>query len=294
MSKYFSLRLSLFPNDWEKYNIINKILFYAIKLPCHTVLKLTLPPPDEDYRSPLLCVIWPFFFYVFCFFHFKSTSFNSSLVLEEDRTTEITYLIVVGVGTVAYMVFGLIFIRKFKDLGFVPLTIFSILALIVSCIWIWFLSNFVVDTLSLIGFITEIPSGFLGLTLLAMGNCVGDFVADVSIAGKDLVEMAITGTYSSPVFNLMLGLGSAIIINCTKEGSLGFIPFKFGSSESYVTFWATIILLSYNFLFMSNTIANKSFFIIILRFQLKKYFAFVAIGAYVLYLGILSYIVFKS
>ena len=94
------------------------------------------------------------------------------------------------------------------------MTLYSIICLVVSCVWIWFLSNFVVDTLTLIGFITELSSAFLGVTLLAMGNCVGDFVADLSIAGLDLVDMAITGTYSSPTFNLMLGLGFTIIINC--------------------------------------------------------------------------------
>lgn len=201
---------------------------------------------------------------------------------EEDSGVIIGYICIVGIFTLIYMELGLLFIRKFKNINVVLLTIFSICALIVSCIWIWFLSNFVVDTLSLIGFITELPSGFLGFSFLAIGNCVGDFVADVSIAGQNLVDMAITGTYSSPVFNLMLGLGSAIIINCTKEGSLGFIPFKFGRTESHVTFWGTLILLIYNFVFIANTAINK--------FVLKRYFAFVAIGIYVVYLAIITFI----
>ena len=278
------LFLSLFPDDWKEYNTISKILFYVVQLPCNTILKLTVPPPDEDYRSPLLCVLWPFFFGIFCFCHFKGTFFTSQIVYEEESDVIFSYIGIVGIFTLIYMGLGLLLIRKFKNIAFVPLTIFSILALVVSCIWIWFLSNFVVDTLSLIGFITELPSGFFGLTLLGIGNCVGDFVADVSIAEKNLVDMAITGTYSSPVFNLLLGLGSAIIINCTKEGSLGFIPFKFRRAESYVTFWGTLMLLIYNFIFIVNTAINN--------FVLKKYFAFIGIGFYIVYLGIISYITF--
>lgn len=155
------------------------------------------------------------------------------------------------------MLVGLKFIRKFKNIHFIPLTLFSVACMVVSCVWIWFLSNFVVDVLSLIGFITELPSSYLGLSLLAIGNCVGDFVADVSIAGKNLIDMAITGTYSSPTFNLLLGIGSAIIINCTRKVSLGYIPFRFGRRESYTTFWATSILLTYNVVFLINTIVNK-------------------------------------
>lgn len=173
------------------------------------------------------------------------------------ETVNIVYPCVGGILAIAYMISGAMSINRFKNLGFVPMTMFSVLSLIISCIWIWFLSNFVVDTLTLIGFITELPSGYLGLTLLAIGNCVGDFIADVSIAGKNLVDMAITGTYSSPTFNLMLGLGSAIIINCLKSDGMGFIPFKFGRSESYVAFWATALLIGYNFIFLGTTIVNK-------------------------------------
>jgi len=210
--------------------------------------------------------------------------FISQIVYEKEPDVIITYIGIVSIFTLTYMGFGLFFIRKFKNIAFVPLTIFSILALVASCIWIWFLSNFVLDTLSLIGFITNLPSAFLGLTFLAIGNSVGDFVADISIAEKDLIDMAITGTYSSPVFNLLLGLGSAIIINCTKEGSLGFIPFKFRGTESYITFWATLMLLIYNLIFIVNTAINK--------FVLKKYFAFIGIGFYIVYFGIITYISF--
>lgn len=132
----------------------------------------------------------------------------------QDGKTQIIYLAVVCGATILYAIFGMVRIDIFRKPGFVLVTFYSVLCLFTACIWIWFLCNFVVDTLTLVGFMTELPSAYLGVTLLAMGNCVGDFIADVSIANLDLLDMAVTGTYSSPVFNLMLGLGFVILINC--------------------------------------------------------------------------------
>ncbi len=92
---------------------------------------------------------------------------------------------------------------------------YSAISLVMSCICIWFMANFVVDTLGLVGFITELPSAMMGVTFLAMGNSVSDFIADMSIATINFVDMAITGTYAGPTFNIMLGMGMVIIINCT-------------------------------------------------------------------------------
>ncbi len=195
---------------------------------------------------------------------------NTFVVHESSQTTIVLYIAVVGVLSLGYMIFGLVRIDLFKKPTFSLITIYSIFCLAMACLWIWFLCNFVVDTLTLIGFITELSSAFLGTTLLAMGNCVGDFIADVSIAGLNLIDMAITGTYSSPTFNLMLGLGSVIIINCSRSDK-GFIPFKFGSEESIVAFWSIVILLGYNFIFLGNTIINK-YVVLVLACARKKIF----------------------
>jgi sodium/potassium/calcium exchanger 6 len=114
-------------------------------------------------------------------------------------------------------VFAVIRLAVFKSYpvpGKGMMMFYTLLGLFLSGVWIWFLCQFVVDLLDIIGFTTEISSGFLGVTLLAMGNCVGDFIADVSVANLDFLEMAITGTYSSPTFNMMVGLGATLTITC--------------------------------------------------------------------------------
>jgi len=49
--------------------------------------------------------------------------------------------------------------------------------------------------------------------LLAFGNCIGDLIADITMATKGYPQMAITGWISSPTFNLMIGLGMSLLIS---------------------------------------------------------------------------------
>lgn len=76
-----------------------------------------------------------------------------------------------------------------------------------SIVWISFTSNFVVDLLWILGLIFGLPKSLLGLTLLAVGNCLGDMNANVAMTKKGFGEMAVTGCLAGPVFNVLFGLG---------------------------------------------------------------------------------------
>jgi solute carrier family 24 (sodium/potassium/calcium exchanger), member 6 len=76
-----------------------------------------------------------------------------------------------------------------------------------SVFWIWLFANIMIDLLKILGLLTGLPTTLLGLTVLAWGNSIGDFMANTSIARKGFVEMALTGCFASPLFNILLGLG---------------------------------------------------------------------------------------
>ena len=76
-----------------------------------------------------------------------------------------------------------------------------------SILWIWFTANLLIDILNLFGVMSGINSSILGLTVLAWGNSTGDLMANLSIARKGFAEMAMTGCYAGPLFNLLMGLG---------------------------------------------------------------------------------------
>jgi sodium/potassium/calcium exchanger 6 len=91
---------------------------------------------------------------------------------------------------------------------------------VMSIIWISFTSDFVIDLLWIIGLILGIPKSVLGLTLLAVGNCLGDMQANVAMTKLGFGEMAITGCLAGPVFNILVGLGLstlASLIDPKKE-----------------------------------------------------------------------------
>ena len=89
----------------------------------------------------------------------------------------------------------------------------ALLGFAMSISWIAFTSNFVVDLLWIIGLILSIPKSLLGLTLLAVGNCLGDMNANVAMTKKGFGEMAVTASLAGPVFNVLFGLGVSISLS---------------------------------------------------------------------------------
>ena len=89
--------------------------------------------------------------------------------------------------------------------------IISGISFVMSVFWIWLFANIMIDLLKCLGLLTGLPTTLLGLTVLAWGNSIGDLMANTSIARKGYVEMALTGCYASPLFNILLGLGIATV-----------------------------------------------------------------------------------
>ena len=52
----------------------------------------------------------------------------------------------------------------------------------------------------------------LGLTVLAVGNSVGDWVADTAVARAGKPAMGVASCFGSPLLNDVLGLGIALTV----------------------------------------------------------------------------------
>ena len=57
-----------------------------------------------------------------------------------------------------------------------------------------------------------ICTAILGLTVLALGNCVADWVADTVVARGGKPEMAVASCFGSPMLSHVLGLSVAMIV----------------------------------------------------------------------------------
>jgi sodium/potassium/calcium exchanger 6 len=80
-----------------------------------------------------------------------------------------------------------------------------------SLVWISFAADILIDLIQIFGLQTGVPTTLLGITFLTWGNSVCDLFANVAVTKRGYGEMAITGCYSSPLFNTLIGLGASAI-----------------------------------------------------------------------------------
>jgi len=81
------------------------------------------------------------------------------------------------------------------------------LGFVISVAWISTIAGEVVGVLKAIGVICNISEAILGLTLFAVGNSLGDWVADVTVARLGFPVMALAACFGGPMLNILLGIG---------------------------------------------------------------------------------------
>ncbi|KAN0059724.1 hypothetical protein ACQY0O_008296 [Thecaphora frezii] len=81
------------------------------------------------------------------------------------------------------------------------------LGFLVSVLWIMSIVDEVVSILQTVGLIVGISDAIIGLTVFAVGNSLGDLVANVTIARLGHPVMAISACFAGPLLNLLLGVG---------------------------------------------------------------------------------------
>ena len=98
--------------------------------------------------------------------------------------------------------------------------IIHFLTLILSLIWIWFTANLLISLLMAISTIININKYFLGMTILTYGNSISDLMLNLSLVNLGYSEMALSGSISGPLFNLLVGLGIPLIKLNIKSGNI--------------------------------------------------------------------------
>ncbi|XP_077533776.1 mitochondrial sodium/calcium exchanger protein-like [Haemaphysalis longicornis] len=89
---------------------------------------------------------------------------------------------------------------------------FGYVGFFVGVAWIYVISMEIVVLLQAVGIVFRISDAILGLTILAWGNGLLDFLANVNIARKGYPKMAISACFGTPCLTLLLGVGIPTII----------------------------------------------------------------------------------
>ncbi|XP_037543628.1 sodium/potassium/calcium exchanger 3 [Nematolebias whitei] len=81
------------------------------------------------------------------------------------------------------------------------------ISFIFSTLWIAFFSYIMVWMVTMIGFTLGIPDVIMGITFLAAGTSVPDCMASLIVARQGMVDMAVSNSIGSNVFDILVGLG---------------------------------------------------------------------------------------
>ncbi|KAI0460880.1 hypothetical protein LJB42_001527 [Komagataella kurtzmanii] len=122
--------------------------------------------------------------------------------------------------------------------------IISIIGFINSLVFITILTSSVVTILKNFGIIHHINETVLGLTLMALGNSIGDIISNVTLAKIGLPHTGLSACFGSPLLYILLGIGSNGLFLMAKDGKSS-IEFEVDKSLDFSTIGLMAVLLLY-------------------------------------------------
>ncbi|KAK4273490.1 hypothetical protein QN277_021876 [Acacia crassicarpa] len=148
-----------------------------------------------------------------------------------------------------------------------------LVAFVMSVFWISTVAGELLNCLAALGTLLKLPPALLGLTVLAWGNSVGDLVADVAVAKAGHPAMAMAGCFAGPMFNMLVGLGSALVMQTAK-----LYP------SAYVLKFHVGIVIAFAFLLLS--LMGSLLVITWCRFRVPRFWGFCLVGLYVAFTAV--------
>lgn len=147
----------------------------------------------------------------------------------------------------------------------------SLLGFLVAISWIATIATEVVSLLKTIGVILDISDSLLGLTIFAVGNSLGDLVADITVARLGYPVMALSACFGGPMLNILLGIGLGGLYMTVNGGNqrhdqaLGGVapvqvPYEIAISNVLVISGATLLVILVGLLIvvpMNNWIMDR-------------------------------------
>ncbi|KAL5837369.1 hypothetical protein ACOSQ3_014538 [Xanthoceras sorbifolium] len=187
------------------------VFLYIIQMPLYLPRRLTIPVFCEKRWSKPMAVtsvtLAPLFL---------------SALFNPQKGSLSTNLMVYGIGLSFGITFGVLTYVRTEDSSPPKQCLLVWLAggFIMSVIWTYITAQELVSLLVSLGYIFGISPSILGLTVLAWGNSLGDLITNLTMAlngGAEGVQIAISGCYAGPIFNILFGLGLSLVGSCWKD-----------------------------------------------------------------------------
>lgn len=166
---------------------------------------------------------------------FLALAFGSNILLRH-----VQYTLIVGI----ILLFLLLATTSSdKPPQFWPLL--SFVGFLVSVVWISVAATEIVGVLVAFGIILGINDAILGLTVLAIGNSLGDLSANVAMARLHFPLMALSGCFGAPTVNILLGIGVSglyMILTQPDRNGMEYDPYQIEMSTTLTVLWATLLV----------------------------------------------------
>lgn len=155
----------------------------------------------------------------------------------------------------------------------------SFLGFIVGVVWVYFISTEVVCNIRALGVAFNLSEPTIGMTILALGNCLLDFISNVSIAKKGYPRMAIGACLGSPLLALLLGVGIPATI-------------KTATSRTYIDLEPTTLLVVI-YIAIVGSLGVVVIITAAMKWEAKRWLGYVMIVLYFLVIMIVFLVEFK-
>ncbi|KAG8455687.1 hypothetical protein GDO86_001760 [Hymenochirus boettgeri] len=183
--------------------------FKVIKVPIEILLLLTVPIVDPDkedrnWQRPLNClqlITSP----LLCVFTLNAGAYGLYVI----NGIMPVWAIVLIFGT---FLAAICFLTTKNEEPPKYHSLFSFLGFLASALWISAAATEVVNLLRTFGVIFRLSNTVLGLTLLAWGNSIGDFVSDITLARQGYPRMAFSACFGGIIFNVLIGVGVGCLV----------------------------------------------------------------------------------
>ena len=203
----------------EKYCCCTRYLMcrvplYVLEVPLYLPRRLTIPVVSEERWSKVYAVFCVMLAPLLMSFLWGSTYNRNSFYSKN--------LIVYGIGVLVGTILGVTAYFTTKKSGPPKKFLFAWVAggFVMSVTWSYIIAQELVGLLVSIGYICGISPSILGLTVMAWGNSIGDLMTNVTMAlngGPEGAQVAISGCYAGPIFNILIGLGFSLVTSTWSE-----------------------------------------------------------------------------
>lgn len=265
LKNFLHKKLELIKAEKEKpiseKSVLGKIN-HILDIPAEYILYLTALPVSEEQYSKLRCLIYsiPGILFTWWIFH------------PEIDMTFVYYALPVGV-----LLFIIFLVALPKDKPPKWSMFLTIMGVASGLMWTKVLVGILIDMLNTLGVILNLPEAYLGLTILAIGNALPDALTTVALCQQGAGTMAISGGYAGQLFGYLVGFGVSMLKLTLKDGEQKFNLFDFSEIQDNLL---SLVVIGVAFLVLAITFIYG----ILNKFRMKRGFAWVILGLYVLFI----------